>query len=45
VAEVGRLRDRSVTVVTADRGLTERVRAEGADVVGPGRLLARLDAS
>ncbi|GAA2753801.1 NUDIX domain-containing protein [Amnibacterium kyonggiense] len=28
-----------VTVVTADRGLAERVRAVGSDVLGPGRLL------
>lgn len=31
-----------VTVVTADRGLSERVRAEGADVLGPSRLLELL---
>ena len=31
-----------VTVVTADRGLAERVRAAGGDVVGPGWLLTRL---
>jgi predicted ATPase len=33
----------TVTVVTADRALAERVRAAGADVVGPGWLLTRLD--
>ncbi|MEQ1568075.1 MAG: NTP pyrophosphohydrolase [Myxococcota bacterium] len=27
-----------VTVVTADRGLAERVRAHGAEVVGPGQV-------
>jgi uncharacterized protein YaiI (UPF0178 family) len=32
-----------VLVVTADRGLAARVEAEGADVVGPRWLLARLD--
>ena len=31
-----------VLVVTADRGLRERVRAVGAEVVGPGTLLAAL---
>ncbi len=31
-----------VTVVTADRGLRDRVAAVGAQVVGPGRLLDRL---
>lgn len=31
-----------VTVVTADRGLRDRVVAVGAQVVGPGRLLDRL---
>ncbi len=31
-----------VTVVTADRGLAERVRAAGGDVVGPRWLLAQL---
>jgi len=30
-------------VVTADRGLADRVRATGADVVGPTWLLERLD--
>jgi hypothetical protein len=33
-----------VTVVTADRGLAERVRAAGGKVVGPGWLLERLSA-
>ena len=33
-----------VTVVTADRGLAERVRVAGAAVEGPGALLRRLDA-
>ena len=33
----------AVTVVTADRGLRDRVRAEGAEVVGPRWLLDRLD--
>jgi hypothetical protein len=31
-----------VLLVTADRGLAARARAAGADVVGPGRLLAAL---
>lgn len=35
---------RPVTVVTADRGLVERVTALGAEVVGPRTLLDRLDA-
>ncbi len=30
---------RSITVVTADRGLRDRVTALGAEVVGPSRLL------
>ncbi|MFP3907731.1 MAG: hypothetical protein ACLFWR_11920 [Acidimicrobiales bacterium] len=38
VAEAGD----DVTIVTADRGLAERVRAVGAGVVGPSWLLARL---
>lgn len=33
---------RSITVVTADRGLRERVEALGAGTVGPGWLLERL---
>jgi hypothetical protein len=35
-------RHRGAVVVTADRGLAERVRAVGADVVGPRWLLDRL---
>lgn len=34
--------DAPVTVVTADRGLAERVRRTGAEVVGPRWLLDRL---
>lgn len=34
---------RPVTLVTADRGLTERARRVGAEVVGPRWLLDRLD--
>ena len=34
---------RPVTVVTADRGLRERVRALGAETMGPRALWARLD--
>jgi hypothetical protein len=34
--------DEPVTVVTADRGLAERVRRTGAEVVGPRWLLDRL---
>jgi rRNA-processing protein FCF1 len=34
---------RPVTVVTADRGLRERVRALGAQTMGPGALWDRLD--
>jgi uncharacterized protein YaiI (UPF0178 family) len=34
---------REVVVVTADRGLAERVRATAAEVVGPSWLLARLE--
>jgi uncharacterized protein YaiI (UPF0178 family) len=33
---------RDVVVVTADRGLAERVRAAGAEVVGPSWLLGQL---
>ena len=33
----------AVTVVSADRGLADRVRAQGADVVGPSWLLERVD--
>lgn len=46
VAEVERDRDpASLTVVTSDRGLTERVRALGAEVERAGTLLAQLDAT
>ncbi|MFI6999139.1 hypothetical protein [Nocardia sp. NPDC050175] len=34
---------RSITVVTADRGLRERVEALGANTVGPGWLLDRIE--
>ena len=34
---------RPVTIVTADRGLAERARRVGAEVVGPRWLLDRLD--
>ncbi len=34
---------RAVTLVTADRGLAERARTVGAEVVGPRWLLDRLD--
>ena len=46
VAVVERLRTagRTVTVVTADRGLRARVTALGAGTLGPGTLLADLDA-
>ena len=44
VAQVRRFAGAPVTVVTADRGLGDRVRALGADTTGPGRLLALLDA-
>jgi uncharacterized protein YaiI (UPF0178 family) len=44
VSEVERDRDPgSLVVVTSDRGLSERVRALGADVEGAGTLLAQLD--
>jgi len=43
VAQAARYADRPVTVVTADRGLRDRVEALGADVMGPGRLLELLD--
>jgi 8-oxo-dGTP diphosphatase len=39
VAQVERAAGSDVTVVTADRGLADRVRALGAAVTGPGRLL------
>jgi 8-oxo-dGTP pyrophosphatase MutT (NUDIX family) len=42
VEQAARFAGAPVTVVTADRGLMERVRAEGADVLGPGRLLELL---
>jgi rRNA-processing protein FCF1 len=35
--------ERSITVVTADRGLRERVEAHGAESVGPSWLLDHLD--
>ncbi|MEV0294643.1 NYN domain-containing protein [Nocardia sp. NPDC050710] len=35
--------DRSVTVVTADRGLRARVQALGADTVGPRWLIERIE--
>jgi 8-oxo-dGTP diphosphatase len=46
VRVVGAARDggREVVVVTADRGLAERVEALGARVLGPGRIRALLDA-
>ncbi|GAA4740709.1 NUDIX domain-containing protein [Amnibacterium soli] len=44
VAQVRRFAGSPVTVVTADRGLGDRVRALGAETAGPGRLLALLDA-
>jgi predicted RNA-binding protein with PIN domain len=45
VEEVARDREpASLTIVTSDRGLAERVRALGATVVGAGTLLAELDA-
>ncbi len=44
VAAAAERRDaRAITVVTADRGLRERVEALGAGTVGPGWLLERLD--
>ena len=42
LAELAASRDEPVTLVTADRGLAERVRHRGADVVGPTWLLDRL---
>lgn len=36
-------RARTITVVTADRGLRDRVEALGAHTVGPGWLLDRID--
>jgi 8-oxo-dGTP diphosphatase len=43
VVQAARFAGAPVTVVTADRGLAARVTAEGADVLGPGRLLELLD--
>ena len=43
VVQAARFAGAPVTVVTADRGLIERVRAEGAEVTGPNRLLASLE--
>ncbi len=43
VAQVERFAGSPVTVVTADRGLGDRVRALGAETTGPGRLLALLE--
>ncbi len=42
VAQAERFALQPVTVVTADRGLLERVRAVGAETSGPGRLLGLL---
>ncbi|MEU7145807.1 hypothetical protein ABZ942_40635 [Nocardia sp. NPDC046473] len=42
-AAVERDSARSITVVTADRGLRERVEALGAGTVGPGWLLDRIE--
>ena len=42
VAIVSAAANREVVVVTADRALAERVRAGGAEVVGPGWLLDQL---
>jgi rRNA-processing protein FCF1 len=42
IAGVAAAGQAKVTVVTADRGLAERVRARGAEVVGPTWLLDRL---
>lgn len=43
VSLAGRTVDGRVTVVTADRGLRERVRDLGAEVLGPSWLLERLE--
>jgi hypothetical protein len=43
VAQAERFAGHPVTVVTADRGLVERVTAVGAETTGPGRLLALLE--
>src|SRR5262245_54394496 len=42
IAELAAASDEPVTVVSADRGLAERVRRAGAEVVGPRWLLDRL---
>ena len=44
VMQAARFAGSPVTVVTADRGLVDRVRAEGAETEGPSRLLGLLDA-
>jgi rRNA-processing protein FCF1 len=44
VAAAAAGKDRSITVVTADRQLRERVTALGARVIGPGSLWEHLDA-
>ena len=43
IVDVVRGTEPPVLVVTADRGLAERVRAAGAEVAGPGALLRTLD--
>ncbi|MCD9623923.1 hypothetical protein [Rhabdothermincola salaria] len=43
IAAVAEASHHGAIVVTADRALAERVRTTGADVVGPGWLLQRLD--
>jgi predicted RNA-binding protein with PIN domain len=43
VADTSAEGGRRVTVVTADRGLRERVTALGASILGPGTLWQRLD--
>ncbi|MFR9752425.1 hypothetical protein ACL02S_15505 [Nocardia sp. 004] len=42
-AAVGAAEDRPITVVTADRGLRDRVEALGARVVGPRWLMDRIE--
>ncbi len=42
IVAVARAADGPVTVVTADRGLRERVVGAGAEVIGPGALRRRL---
>ncbi|MBP2458615.1 8-oxo-dGTP pyrophosphatase MutT (NUDIX family) [Clavibacter michiganensis] len=44
VVGAARAAGREVVVVTADRGLVARVEAQGARVIGPGRVRALLDA-